>query len=282
MHNFCRMSPPLLTRRPHCRACNSALSSALLEGDERGEAACHLACISLCRLLACPGVFCPDSPCVCAVGGVGVNSENSQGYCVKTDSSANEVIAGLARASAVRDSGASSNHTVAIAVGCAVGGAVLLIIVVAIGVSIMVRRRRKERSLGSAELASIRSLPMVSPSKSSLLSLLSIVWFCWSGAIPAKVHVFWHSCVMAPQRFSLCPCVTRLCMCRQTCACDDLGGVLWDLEVLFCCVVCSRACHRRRVTAYDALKRLSRTSRSNRTFCSTAACAAWGRWMRSR
>ncbi|CAL8462804.1 g2337 [Coccomyxa elongata] len=102
------------------------------------------------------------------LGGVGVNSENSQGYCVPTDSSANEVIAGLARAAAVRDSGASSNHTVAIAVGCAVGGAVLLLIVLAIGISIVVRRRRKEHGLGSAELASLRSLPMsgMSPTQS--------------------------------------------------------------------------------------------------------------------
>lgn len=152
--------------------------------------------------------------CVCAVGGVTVNSENSQGYCVPSDSSANEVIAGLARASAVRDSGAPSNHTVAIAVGCAVGGAVLLVIVVAIAVSIVVRRRRKERGLGSAELASIRSLPMVRLSK-CLPSESAVYWAALLvGRSPAELHVLWRSCAMAPQRFIVCPCWGRLCMCQ--------------------------------------------------------------------
>ena len=102
-----------------------------------------------------------------AVGGVNVSSENSLGYCVPTNSSANEVIAGLARASATRDSGHASNHVTAIAAGSAVGAAVLLLILMAVAISVFVRRRRRERLAGSAELASFRSLQVVRPSQSA-------------------------------------------------------------------------------------------------------------------
>ena len=52
-----------------------------------------------------------------AVGYLQVNSENSVGYCVPTNGSVDEVIAGLARASASAAAGVSGDHTVAIAVG---------------------------------------------------------------------------------------------------------------------------------------------------------------------
>ncbi|EIE27156.1 kinase-like protein [Coccomyxa subellipsoidea C-169] len=104
------------------------------------------------------------------LGGVNVSSENSLGYCVPTNSSANEVIAGLARASATRDSGHASNHVTAIAAGSAVGAAVLLLILMAVAISVFVRRRRRERLAGSAELASFRSLQSgMSPAQSDSL-----------------------------------------------------------------------------------------------------------------
>lgn len=150
-----------------------------------------------------------------------MNSENSQGYCVPTDSSANEVIAGLARASAVRDSGASSNHTVATAVGCAVGGAVLLLIVLAIGISIVVRRRRKERGFGSAELASIRSLPMVRLMHLPLESLLYCPCLYGFGTLPQ-----WCISHMPPEKHPMCLCWIGLSMCQHIYADGDLFGML--------------------------------------------------------
>lgn len=102
-----------------------------------------------------------------AVGGLTVSSENSLGYCVPTNSSSNEVIAGLARASAVRDSGAASNHVTAIAAGTAVGAAVLLLLCLATGITVFVRKRQRDRQAGSTELASFQSLPMVRPSQAA-------------------------------------------------------------------------------------------------------------------
>ena len=49
-----------------------------------------------------------------AVGYLQVNSENGVGYCVPTNGSVDEVIAGLARASASAAAGVSGDHTVAI------------------------------------------------------------------------------------------------------------------------------------------------------------------------
>lgn len=212
-----------------------------------------------------------------------MNSENSQGYCVPTDSSANEVIAGLARAAAVKDIGASSNHTVAIAVGSAVGGAVLLLIVLAIGISVVVRRRRKERGLGSAELASLRSLPMVRPAKSAPQSLLCLCMTSLVVRSPAEMCVLCRSCAVAPQRIPArpvdcgCAYASRPLSCRSS-----PWSSLWDAELLLCCAACSRERHQCKVIACNGLKRRLRTSRLSRTSCSTAACAGWGRWTRSR
>jgi hypothetical protein len=157
-----------------------------------------------------------------------VNSENSQGYCIPTNSSADEIIAGLARASAIQNAGQAGSHATAIIAGSVVGVAVLVGALLLAVSMIMLRRRRRFRGgsgggggFSDQQLHSFSSLPVVRgfQQPTCLISLFPVAALLpLSGLAAQRLHACSH--------------------CKGTCRATSIhGGICTGLSLNQVCAV---------------------------------------------